>query len=614
MEILKKIAFFFYVFLYWTLFFVFVRVVFLLFHATKTFSLPFSDILAVFRHGLKMDLSAAGYLMIIPVLYLLVFGHKGHKVIFRFVTIYAVSMTFLLSLLAVVDMDIYKYWGFHLDTTPLTYLGHIKEAIASVSGWEIFSLLLLMAIIFAVSTGFYFVAYKSIFTSFLPTPAVFTNLIFLFLAGLLILPIRGGTGIAPMNAGQVYFHVNTYANHAAINYFWNLGNSLVNMGSLRNPYACIEKEKAEARVQSLYQTNAGSSGLVLSSSRPNILFIILESFTAKIIEPLGGEKDVTPCFNRLCKEGILFSHVYASGDRSEKAMVSIFSGFPAQPQKTIIIYPSKIMHLPSVGNILKKEGYHLQFYYGGNIDFASMKSYFISNGFDRLITQDSFPVSARNSKWGVHDHFVFEKLYDDLQRAPVPFLYAFFTLSNHEPFDIPVSPRFGSSTEEQKFLSAAYYTDSVLGSFIARARQCPWWKNTLVVLIADHGSWLPGHSPHYAPEKFHIPMLWLGGALSVKDTVVVDVCSQTDLAATLLHQLKLSTAMFPYSRNIFSPCTQPFAYYSFNNGFGFITPSCRVVYDYTGQRVLLSEGEDIDFCLETGRCYLQVLYDDFLKK
>ena len=148
------------------------------------------------------------------------------------------------------------------------------------------------------------------------------NSSFLFLWGALIIPIRGGFGVAPINAGTVYFSKKMFLNHTAINAVWNVGTSAFTQKPVKNPYVFGDLQIATALVDSL-TVKKGLPKIVLNTSRPNIMIIVLESFSGYLIGPLGGDSLVTPNFNRYVKEGILFSEFYASGTRTDKAMPAI---------------------------------------------------------------------------------------------------------------------------------------------------------------------------------------------------------------------------------------------------------------------------------------------------
>nr|WP_255481097.1 LTA synthase family protein [Pontibacter sp. Tf4] len=353
---------------------------------------------------------------------------------------------------------------------------------------------------------------------------------------------------------------------------------------------------------------------VVKPGKPNVVFIILESYTAKLVEHLGGEKGITSNLDRLAKEGITFTNFYASGDRSQKGMVSILSGYPVQPATSIVKVPKKSEKLPQLSRTFEQQNYSTSFYYGGELEFANLKSYFVNGGYDKLIDKYAFPEESYNSKWGAHDHVLFDRVLQDLNAEKQPFFSTVYTLSSHEPFEIPIKPKFTGDDVPNKFRNSVYYTDWALGRFIDAAKKQPWWQNTLVVIVADHGHPLPAEDPNHVPSKFHIPFVLTGGAVSQHGLRIEALGSQTDIAATLLAQLNMPHQEYNWSRNLLTPTTQPFAFYAFQDGFGYLTPNGEVTFDNTSKKVITRDKAVTDEQLEAGKAYLQYSFTDFLEK
>lgn len=426
----------------------------------------------------------------------------------------------------------------------------------------------------------------------------------------MIIPIRGGTGIAPMNTGKVYFSSNNFSNHAAINVVWNVVNSLVYKKNTEKSYVFFEHEKAEKIVAKLSSQN-GNSRSVLNNKKPNVVLIILESFSSKVLESVGGKWPVARNLNQLSKEGILFSNFYANADRSDKGIVSILSGYPAQPAASIIKFPGKTQTLPFLSKVLKKEGYETYFYYGGDIDFANMRSYFINGEFSHLIVDKNFDKKLNTSKWGVHDEYVFNKLYEDLLIDNQPFFKVFFTLSSHDPFEVPFKSENVGNDRSSKYLNSICYSDSCLGDFFTKVKQTNAWKNTLFILVADHGSGRPGGDPVYGIEKYKIPMVWIGGALDTNSIIIDDFGSQMDIAKTLLNQLNLNSVDFTFSKDLLDSSGLKFGYYAFNDGFTFIERNSMVTFDNANNNILIQSEGDNDSTLIKGKAFLQKSSFDF---
>jgi phosphoglycerol transferase MdoB-like AlkP superfamily enzyme len=257
------------------------------------------------------------------------------------------------------------------------------------------------------------------------------TLFFMLLFGSLIIPIRGGFGVAPINAGTVYFNENMFVNHSAINVVWNAGSTYFNRKPSGNPYSFGDLDKAVAITDSL-TIKRGVPEKVLNTTRPNILLIILESFGNSLVGPLDGDSLTTPCLNKLVEEGLLFSNFYASGNRTDKALPAILNGYPAQPAASIIKEPKKTQTLTSLVKIMNGANYNSSFWYGGDINFANFNSFVIESGFRQIITMENFNPSDYNSKWGVHDHILFEALKDSMEAVKEPFFRVVLTLSSHE--------------------------------------------------------------------------------------------------------------------------------------------------------------------------------------
>lgn len=609
----KQLSFVLRYFLFWLIYFLFVKTLFIVFNVWYVKEFPLSLLPQIYWYGMRLDISAATYVLVVPYLLLLILQFFAIPLWQRVVKGYAYFLLIFFSFLIIVDVELYSYWGFRLDLTPLQYISTPGAMLASVSGWIVIRQLVLGALIVVVFIWLYRRMVGLISISRIKNWGSF--FILLLILGFLIIPIRGGIGLAPLNTGSAYFSNNTFANHAAINVVWNVGFSSMQTGTRKNPYRVMSNDEAENIVERYLCNHSDTTiQLVQGEGKPNVLLIVLESFMAKLLPAAGGDLPIeaTPRLNGLVHEGIFFSRVYSTGTRSDKGLISIITGFPAFPNVLVMQFPDKTEKLPAIAKDLRKEGYTTAYYYGGDIDFVSMRSFAKNAGFNCIVSMSNFPPSTYNAKWGVHDHVVFERLLNDLDTASAPFFYTFFTLSSHEPFDVPMEPIFSGNDDDSKFLNSIYYTDSCLGSFIEKAKQKPWWKNTLVILIADHSVLRMGVREAFDPDRFHIPMLWLGGVVT-RDTVVASVVSQTDVPMTLLKQLGVKPAKsYPYSRNVLVPQYKGIAVGAFNSGINVFSEQGIVAYDYTDHKIKYAKGDSTPQLLEFGKAYLQKSYDDFL--
>lgn len=590
--------------------FIIARLVFLLYQHNQSFSLTFTTWMATFWHGLKLDLSTAGYFTLLPALVITFTSFSGYKPAYVLLKIYTILIIVVFLLITLVDLEAYKYWGTRLDSAPLRFLTKPKETLVSSSA---ITLIVYTAAFIGLTWLMIRLYNKTVASSLKDSgPARWTGLlVFAFITAFLVLPIRGGLGVSPINTGSVYFSKTAFANHAAVNVIWNFGHSLAEGKETQNQYVFSNRDDYDAALLKLYQYQPNPAR-VLKTQRPNIVLIIMESFSAKLIEPLGGTPGVTPQFNALCKEGVLFSNIYSTDSRTDKGLATVISGYPVLEAIPILRYPEKTQHLPFLSKSLIHKGYHASFLYGGDVDFANIRSYLVNGGFTDITTDRDFPAENRTGKWGVPDHISFERFLKDVQADTGNWLKVMLTLSNHEPYEVPGKPMFSNQSLIDRFYSAAWYADSCLGDFVHKLRESPVWDSTLVIMVADHGTRLPQFDDIFEPRKHHIPILWTGGALT-SDSVVAKTGSQADLAITLLNQLGISTEGYVLGKDLLSPSSQSFAFYSIKNGIAMITDTSGFGFDFITNDLSYSYGKTDSSHIETAKSLQQYVFENYLR-
>lgn len=567
-------------------------------------------------YGLRMDLSTAAYITLpVSLLVLLSFFLKSLRTAIAY-QVYTGLVLLLVLFIVFADIGLFRAWGFRIDATALKYLTNPKEVWASISHLPIFTIVLVFLLVYILL----FFACRKLIKKWVPLlqasgKELLSFVLVLLLTASFILPIRGGFQLAPLNQSSVYFSQNNFANQASLNASWNLLNSLRRRANNSvNPFSVADPASVTKVADSLLSMGGRNEQMLFEtdSTKPNVIIIVWESFTSKVIDFNVGGKAITPGFNQLKKEGVYFSNMYATGDRTDKGIVGILSGYPSQPTTSIIKEPTKATKLPMLSKIFREVGYETSFHYGGELEFANMKAYLLQGGFNRFVTISDFESKDKNSKWGAHDGVVAKRLKQDLLQMRQPFFSTWLTLSSHEPYEIPWVSLLPEANEGSKFLSALHYTDSVVYNFVADARKQSWWATTLVVIVADHGHRLP--SAENKEDDFKIPVLFLGGALKSPGQIIDKIGSQTDVAATLLNQLKIPADSFKWSRNLLDSTRIPWAFFTFNNGFGLIQPGKQLLFDNIGKRPISKLGLVNDHDIFNGRAIQQAAFQDYLDK
>ncbi|WP_316842556.1 LTA synthase family protein [Pedobacter gandavensis] len=582
---------------------------------------PLSETMATFYHALLLDLSMTAYLAVIPVLGFIFWLFSGWKSVnIKWISIYNLVLLVLFSIISIVNFNIYREWGTKVNAKAFGF-AFSSPGEAAASGASSPILLSLSILAFLIIAGYFLqkrLMPKTL--TFEKSPIWLKALITVLLIVFNFTFIRGGIKGSPITQSMAYFSEEQLLNHAAVNTEWNLIRSILSEKMTRkNPYVYLDAKKADQLIQDLYTTEKDSTTSILTTNRPNVVMVIIESFTADLTQTLGNETGITPHFDSLMNKGVLFSNLYASGSRTDKGIIASLAGFPTLAAGSIVRYPEKMQKLPAISQSLAKNGYHTSFYYGGESEFDNYKAFILSHDYKKLIDKNNFKGNAPKSFWGQYDEAVFDRQLQELNTEKQPFYSTLLTLTNHEPYTLPGKSKFGNANNVEQFKSTAYYTDSCINAYLNNAKKQPWYKNTLFVFIADHGHILPKQIHDIStPGRYHVPLLFFGEVIKkeFRGKKYNNVGSQVDIAATLLAQLNIPSKEFNWSKNLLNPYTKPFAYFSWDNGMGFIDNEQCVTFDNVGKMTLFNSNdkdkEGTEKRLDLAKAYLQKVYQQFI--
>lgn len=614
----SDIRFFLSLFMYWVFLSFVDRAVFL-FSVRHKLEVS-ADFIYPFIFGLKLDASIASYLMVIPfIFYMIQLLILKKSLSPWFLRGYVMVPTFLFAFITVANVALYESWGEKISKRAIVLgLDTIGGVSNSMDVSVVMQALLLFVVFFACAHYFYhWIVVKP--AKFQPHTIGRVALCFIIGAVVLFSFIRGGYGRATLNQSSVYFSDNNTANHVAVNTYWSFLKDLTK-STKKSPYAFMPMEDAVAIVEGAVVPQTDSAYRVLTTNRPNVILVILEGLVGQVFEDLGGEKDVTPRMKQLMDEGVSFRRAYAAADRSDKGMIAVLSGFPAQGPESIIKYIPKHEKLPAVSQVFDSLGYATSFYHGGQSEFYNFKSFMFTHGIDRVVDNFNFSITAQRNSWGVYDHVVAERMLHDFKKEKKPFFSIFYTLVNHEPFSLEPSYKFGNDTKPNAYRSTSFYTDAMLFDFIEKLKREEWYKETIVVVTSDHGHVYPTEKYGLErPERYHVPLFLFGGALKseFRGLKVDDVVSQLDIANTLASFVSYDKISFKYSQDLFTKKRNNVAFYNANGTFGVINNDNAVSYDMQRRNVGYSTVPKEDFAkqdslLSQAKAYYQVVFDDFL--
>ena len=623
----KKIALYF----VFVLLFIVQKPLFMLYHWDVFSVYDFSQWLNVIWYGLPHDLTCAGYVMALPFVLTLVdiwIPGQWHVLFMRW---YLRLIIIPLLLIFFVDLELYSHWGFRIDSTALGFfLDNPVSAIGYAPVWAIIVFPLVLAVLWwllqKALIRFYSSDYEYPFDVPFLNQLLRRSAIAILLCGLLFVAIRGGVTTSTMNVGRVYFSQEMPLNQAATNPMFSFFSSL-GKKDLSKQYRFMSDEEAEEAMLDLLRlgVNQGDSTAnafspidreLLNTDRPNILLVLLESFNASACTAINPDADprILPNVSRLYGEGIGFTNFFANSFRTDRGIVSILASYPGQPTYSVMKDQNKCNNMQHLSKRLNENGYSLQYIHGGDVDFTNQKGFLRSGNFIDIVRDTDFPITDRLSKWGVPDGIMFDYTFnlitsEEALSETQPYFKVLQTLSSHEPFDVPFHRL------DNPYCNSAAYTDSCLGAFIDSLKVSPAWDNLLVMILPDHCyAKYPETMQNHELAHFRIPMVWTGGAIK-RPRIISTIASQIDISATLLNQLGIDHDDFVFSKDIMDPKLPHFAFYSFSDGFGFVTDSCTYIQDNKRDGFALSDSHDPEGKAERwGKAYLQRLYDDLSER
>lgn len=366
----------------------------------------------------------------------------------------------------------------------------------------------------------------------------------------LFLAARGTLGHHPLNAAKVAFSNDAMVNMLPLNSAFVVANAIMTMRS-DTPAGAGYGKMPEARMNAIVRASAGLAEPSIDATSPsahrqtppdvlasdpaarkrNLVIIIEESLGAQFVGCLGGQP-WTPHLDALAEEGWLLARTYATGTRSVRGLEAVLTGFLPTPAAAVVKLPRSQRDFFTLAGLLGQHGYHSRFIYGGEAHFDNMQSFFLGNGFDKVVDRSKFRVKPQFvGSWGASDEDMFNELHQRLlDDADAPGLSVAFSVTNHTPWEYPTG-RIEPEGDPASVNNTVRYADWAIGKFFARAKASPYWDNTVFLVVADHDARVRGAS--LVPVRhFHIPALILGAGVPAKrDEHLV---SQIDLAPTLL--------------------------------------------------------------------------------
>ncbi|MFC1592168.1 LTA synthase family protein [Thermodesulfobacteriota bacterium] len=482
--------------------------------------LTLSQMAEIFLMGLRMDGIVIGYTSVPLVLLLLLFPRRLSPVLRAVALVYtsAIGLLFLAS--EVCGIYFFRYYDFRFNYLVLDHWSdpQLLETVA-----QAYPIPLVLCAISGLFALFFFLlrqfsplccsSHHRLHSGWRDRCAL------LFVLLLTVVLMRGTLERRPLNPAAASITKNRLANEiTGSGVFKVVYEGLQRMRSkyiplkkviptLNNPEALERAQEYFAAKGTLTGDSANPLSTRVDTGRPrknlNVVLIVMESLTAKVIGTLGGNPDATPEFNRIAEEGVLLENCYATGERTIQGLESIVCSFPPLPGVGAVRRPQAQSGFTTLGSVLKQRGYRTVFFYGGQGIFDHKIGFFLGNGYDTFLEEKDFKNPIFKTPWGASDEDLYQRANEmgrRLSEQGRPFFFTILTSSLHSPWiypegkiekfnrDVSIPPGF-----EYEELNNYKYADYALGNYFRDARKADYFKDTVFIIIGDHGVHLRGN-------------------------------------------------------------------------------------------------------------------------
>ncbi|OGT22266.1 MAG: hypothetical protein A2V90_07460 [Gammaproteobacteria bacterium RBG_16_57_12] len=521
----------------------------------------------IFLQGLRFDLVLLGMILLIPATLtpLMAINVRLLGLWKRLMCVYLTVWVIIIVFMEVSTPSFINQYDSRPNYIFVEYLQHYKEVASTLIAQYPLQLLLAGIVVPLAAVSFYRYMKR---TWLLEAPLHWPYALALMPVILITcaMMVRSSLGHRPVNPSTVAISPDGMVNDLALNSTYTVAYAIyltkddehggVSYGEMdrNNMLQIIHEEMLlpdtafiSPEIPTLHRQQAGQV-----RERPyNLVIILEESLGAEFVGALGG-LPLTPNLDRLSREGIWFSNIYATGTRSVRGIEAVVTGFTPTSTHAVVKLNKSQRGFFTLAALLRERGFDTGFMYGGESHFDNMRGFFMGNGFNYVIDGKDYANPVFTGSWGVSDEDLFNRAHEKFSSysPEQPFFALVFTSTNHSPFEFPDGRIELHDPEKNTVNNAVKYADHALGEFIDRARRSRYWDNTLFLIIADHNSRVYGNS--LVPiEHFHIPSLILGGGIKPKTINILG--SQIDMGPTLLPLMGISSEHPMIGRDLLRP-------------------------------------------------------------
>ena len=508
-----------------------------------------------FVKGVWFDNVIACYISILPlvVMWVSLFFKRFPRWAFRFTSVFTSALYTIAFVVSAANVPYFQYFFTNINSSIFNWFGYAGTTGGMIFGETAYILPIICGILaiafiwianIKLSRWFASKAAKEEPLQYKMKPLIIYITGGLAVIGLCVFGIRGRTGYNPIKVSQAYYCQDAFLNQLGVSPTFNLLTSYMDdMRKENRPIELLDDSEALKNMQQ-YLSREGIEGVSplarkveaadSSMGKRNVVMVLMESMSARLMQSYGQEKTLTPFLDSLYSQSRSYRNFYSSGIHTNHGITATLYSFPTVLNRNAM-KGSKIPRYVGLPDVLAKNGYRNMFFMSHESQYDNMNAFFRTNGFHEIYAQEDYPAEEVVNSFGVPDAFLFKYALNKINekaKDKQPFFSVILTISNHPPYIIPDGFKSQTLEPEDQIVE---YADRAIADFMQQAKNEPWYNNTIFVFLGDHGK-IVGTPECEMPQSYNnVPLMIYGEG--VEPQIVTELASQVDVAPTLLSML-----------------------------------------------------------------------------
>lgn len=513
-----------------------------------------------FVRGLWLDNVAVCYVMILPYVLLLFISSIipfFNKYVWRTVVTVVIAVLSVEIALQAANLQYFKYFSNVINSSIFEWTEEAGTAVTMILEEPSYWVLIISGLsLIALFSIFIWRQSEKTLEGLLSEKTVVNYVdrlkifaVSLVVIGLCMFGIRGRMGYNPIKVSAAYYCDDYFLNRLGVNAAFNLLNTYIDNNRRENRgLNLMDGETAVREIRHDMQRGTSdvfvadslslqrhikrdSSAIFAEGEKPNVVIILMESMSAKLMQHFGCDVRMTPFLDSLWNESLSFENFYSVGNHTNQGIYSTLYGFPTVLSRNAM----KGTDIPTyygMPNVFAEKGYSTSFYMTHESQYDNMNAFLRTNGFKHIRSQEDYPRDSIVNSFGVSDGFLFDYALNELKTMQQPFFSVLLTISNHPPYVVP--DWFEAHGWDAEY-AIVLYADYCLKTFFEGMKRCGLYENTVFVFVADHGKIIGRPECEVAESFNHVPLIIHSPRIGKKTEK--DFCCQTDIQAILFSLL-----------------------------------------------------------------------------